>query len=183
MFLKDYLSRKITMADVDEAEAMITAHGLPFHREGFEKIVTRHDGHFPRLIEALPEGMIAPTGTPLVQVRNTDPDFFWLPTFIETALLRAVWYPSTVATVSHGARQIISASLERTCDAPDDVLPFRLHDFGARGATSLEQAGIGGVAIWSVSWAPILSAHSSMRAGSITRIWPASRSPPPSTRP
>ena len=146
MFLKDYLARKITMADVDEAEAMITAHGLPFHREGFEKIVTRHDGHFPLLIEALPEGMVAPTGTPLVQVRNTDPDFFWLPTFIETALLRAVWYPSTVATVSHGARQIISASLERTCDTPDEVLPFRLHDFGARGATSLEQAGIGGVA-------------------------------------
>ncbi|MBU2605057.1 MAG: DUF5598 domain-containing protein, partial [Alphaproteobacteria bacterium] len=146
MFLKDYLSRKITMADVDEAEEMITAHGLPFHRAGFEKIVTRHDGHFPLLIEALPEGMVAPTGTPLVQVRNTDPDFFWLPTFVETALLRAVWYPSTVATVSHGARQIISASLERTCDAPADVLPFRLHDFGARGATSLEQAGIGGVA-------------------------------------
>ena len=146
MFLKQYLSQAVTMADVDEAEEMITAHGLPFNRDGWELLVTRHKGMLPLSIEALPEGALVPTGTPLVQVRNTDPDFFWLPTFIETALLRAVWYPSTVATVSHGARRIIAASLERTCDAPDEVLPFRLHDFGARGTTSMEQAGIGGVA-------------------------------------
>ncbi|MBW3097680.1 nicotinate phosphoribosyltransferase [Pseudohoeflea coraliihabitans] len=146
MFLKEYLSRPVTMADVDEAEEMIRAHGLPFHRQGWELLVTRHDGRLPLLIEALPEGTLAPVGTPLVQVRNTDPDFFWLPTFIETALLRAVWYPSTVATVSHGVRKIIAGSLQRTCDDPAGILPFRLHDFGARGTTSAEQAGIGGVA-------------------------------------
>jgi nicotinamide phosphoribosyltransferase len=146
MFLKEYLARRVTMADVEEADELVTAHGLPFHREGWELLVSRHGGSMPLLIEALPEGMVVPSGTPLVQVRNTDPDFFWLPTFIETALLRAVWYPSTVATVSHAVRQMIAASLERTCETPADVLPFRLHDFGARGATSAEQAGLGGVA-------------------------------------
>lgn len=146
MFLKEYLTRRITMEDVDEADELVTAHGLPFNRDGWELLVSRHGGSFPILIEALPEGSIAPAGTPLVQIRNTDPDFFWLPTFIETALLRAVWYPSTVATVSHNVRRIIGAALERSCDDDGDVLHFRLHDFGARGATSLEQAGIGGVA-------------------------------------
>lgn len=146
MFLKEYLSRTVSMADVDEAEELITAHGLPFHRTGWEKLVERHGGRMPLEIEALPEGTVVPAGVPLVQVRNTDPDFFWLPTFMETALLRAVWYPSTVATVSCEARKIIAASLERTCEDPESVLPFRLHDFGARGTTSLEQAGIGGVA-------------------------------------
>lgn len=146
MFLKEYLTRRITMDDVEEADELVTAHGLPFNRDGWELLVSRHGGSFPILIEALPEGSIAPAGTPLVQIRNTDPDFFWLPTFIETALLRAVWYPSTVATVSHNVRRIIAAALERSCDDDGDVLPFRLHDFGARGATSLEQAGIGGVA-------------------------------------
>lgn len=146
MFLKEYLTRRITMEDVDEADELVTAHGLPFNRDGWELLVSRHGGSFPILIEALPEGSIAPAGTPLVQIRNTDPDFFWLPTFIETALLRAVWYPSTVATVSHNVRRIIAAALERSCDDYGDVLPFRLHDFGARGATSQEQAGIGGVA-------------------------------------
>lgn len=146
MFLKEYLSRRITMADVEEADEMVRAHGLPFNRSGWDTLVTRHGGRFPLLIEALPEGMIVPVGTPLVQVRNTDPDFFWLPTFVETALLRAVWYPSTVATVSYNVRRIITAALEKSCDDYTDVLPFRLHDFGARGATSLEQAGLGGVA-------------------------------------
>ncbi len=146
MFLKEYLTRRVTMADVDEADELVTAHGLPFNRSGWETLVTRHDGRFPLLIEALPEGMVVPAGTPLLQLRNTDPDFFWLPTFIETALLRAVWYPATVATVSYNVRQIITAALEKSCDDYSDVLPFRLHDFGARGATSLEQAGLGGVA-------------------------------------
>ena len=146
MFLKEYLSKPVTTADVDEAEEMITAHGLPFHRSGWDTLVERHGGLLPIMIEALPEGMIVPASTPMVQVRNTDPDFFWLPTFIETALLRAVWYPSTVATVSWHVRQMIAETLNKTCDDPGPILPFRLHDFGARGATSHEQAGLGGVA-------------------------------------
>ncbi|WP_136657868.1 nicotinate phosphoribosyltransferase [Nitratireductor sp. XY-223] len=146
MFLKEYLTRRISTADIDEADELVTAHGLPFNRDGWETLVSRHGGSLPLSIEALPEGSVVPAGTPLVQIRNTDPDFFWLPTFIETALLRAVWYPSTVATVSYYVRQIITEALERSCDDYTDVLPFRLHDFGARGATSLEQAGLGGVA-------------------------------------
>jgi len=146
MFLKEYLSRRVTMADVEEADALVTEHGLPFNRDGWETLITRHDGFMPLLIEALPEGMVVPAGTPLVQLRNTDPDFFWLPTFIETALLRSIWYPATVATVSYNVRKIITAALEKSCDDYSDVLPFRLHDFGARGATSLEQAGLGGAA-------------------------------------
>ena len=146
MFLKEYLARSVTMADVEEADALVTEHGLPFNREGWDLLVTRHGGRMPLLIEALPEGMVVPAGTPLVQLRNTDPDFFWLPTFIETALLRSIWYPSTVATVSYNVRKIITNALERSCDDYSDVLPFRLHDFGARGAASHEQAGLGGVA-------------------------------------
>jgi len=146
MFLMEYLSQPVTRAHIDEAEELVTAHGLPFNRTGWETLVERHGGYLPLMIEALPEGMIVPAGTPMVQVRNTDPDFFWLPTFLETSLLRAVWYPSTVATVSWHVRQMIAEALARTCDDPAPVLPFRLHDFGARGATSQEQAGLGGVA-------------------------------------
>lgn len=146
MFLKRYLAQPVTRAHVEEAEELVVAHGLPFNRTGWEALIDRHGGFLPLTIEALPEGMVAPAGTPLVQLRNTDPDFFWLPTFIETALLRAVWYPSTVATVSWHVRRMIAETLERTCDDPGPILPFRLHDFGARGATSHEQAGLGGIA-------------------------------------
>jgi nicotinamide phosphoribosyltransferase len=43
-------------------------------------------------------------------------------------------------------KQDIRAFLERTCDNPEQELLFRLHDFGARGASSLETAARGGLA-------------------------------------
>jgi nicotinamide phosphoribosyltransferase len=146
MFLKEYLSKPVTMADVDEAEAIVTAHGLPFNREGWTHIVKTHGGFLPLLIEALPEGTLVRRGVPVAQVVNTDPACYWLASYIETALLRAIWYPSTVASNSRKVKQIIQPILEKTCDDPAAVLPFRLHDFGARGTSSFEQAGIGGSA-------------------------------------
>lgn len=146
MFLKEYLSKSVTMKDIDEAEAIVTAHGLPFNREGWTHIVEKHGGFLPLLIEALPEGTLVRRGVPVAQVVNTDPACFWLTSYIETALLRAIWYPSTVASNSRKVKQIIQPVLEKTCDDPASVLPFRLHDFGARGTTSFEQAGIGGAA-------------------------------------
>ena len=145
-FLKRYFTIPITMDMVDEAEEVITAHGLPFNRDGFERIVTKHSGLWPVEIEALPEGMVVPCGIPLVQIRASDDELPWLPSFLETQLLRGVWYPTTVATLSWHARQVISRYLDETCDDPEPVLPFRLHDFGARGTTSKEQSEIGGAA-------------------------------------
>ena len=60
-------------------------------------------------------------------------------------MLRAVWYPSTVASLSYYCKQIIKAGLEKSADNLDN-LPFKLHDFGARGVSSLESAAIGGLA-------------------------------------
>jgi nicotinamide phosphoribosyltransferase len=63
---------------------------------------------------------------------------------LETALLRAVWYGTTVATQSYTIKQVILDYLERTGDPT--TIDFKLHDFGARGVSSLESAGIGGAA-------------------------------------
>jgi nicotinamide phosphoribosyltransferase len=144
--LIDYLARPISQADIDEAEAICAAHGVPFNRAGWQIILDEHGGFLPLEIRALPEGMIVPTGVPLVQVETTDPRLPWLATFIETALLRAVWYPTTVATVSRQCRLIIRAGLERTSDDVEGQLPFKLHDFGARGVSSGESAALGGMA-------------------------------------
>ena len=148
MFLMAYLSRRVAAADIDEAEEIATAHGLPFNRAGWERIITVHGGYLPLEIEALAEGSVVPAGIPLVQVRTTDPELYWLATYVETALLRAIWYPSTVATISHAVKQAIRFALAKSAepDVAKAALPFRLHDFGARGTTSFEQAGIGGLA-------------------------------------
>jgi nicotinamide phosphoribosyltransferase len=145
-FLIDYLARPISQADIDEAEAICAAHGVPFNRAGWQIILDEHGGFLPLEIRALPEGMIVPTGVPLVQVETTDPRLPWLATFIETALLRAVWYPTTVATLSRQCRLIIRAGLDQTSDDPEGQLAFKLHDFGARGVSSGESAALGGMA-------------------------------------
>jgi nicotinamide phosphoribosyltransferase len=61
-------------------------------------------------------------------------------------MLRAIWYPTTVATLSWHAKQIILAALNKSSDDPEAGLPFKLHDFGARGVSSKESAGLGGAA-------------------------------------
>jgi nicotinamide phosphoribosyltransferase len=52
----------------------------------------------------------------------------------------------TVATISWHAKQTIRQFLERTSDDPEGQLPFKLHDFGSRGVSSVESAAIGGAA-------------------------------------
>lgn len=144
-FIKEYLSTPITHQDIDEAETMIQAHGLTFNRAGWERLVDKHHGFLPLRIEAIPEGSIVPVSNVVCQLVNTDPEFYWLPSYIETALLRAIWYPSTVASVSHYCKDIIRDALEKSADDADSLI-FRLHDFGSRGASSHETVALGSLA-------------------------------------
>lgn len=144
-FLKEYLSKPITQADIDEAKIVLSAHGVPFNEAGWQRLLEVHDGYLPLRIQAVPEGMVIPTGQVLCQVVNTDPEFYWLTSYIETTLLRAIWYPTTVASLSYYCKQIIKQGLEKSADTLDS-LPFKLHDFGARGVSSLESASLGGLA-------------------------------------
>ncbi|MDP8161719.1 nicotinate phosphoribosyltransferase [Pasteurella skyensis] len=144
-FIKEYLSKPITLQDIEEAEMVFTAHGEPFNKEGWLKIIEKYQGYLPIKIQAVPEGSVIPTSNVVCQIINTDPEFYWLPSYLETALLRAIWYPSTVASISYYCKQIIKQALEKSADNLDS-LPFKLHDFGARGASSLETVALGGLA-------------------------------------
>lgn len=148
-FIKDYLLTPITREDIQRAENVVRAHGLPFNREGWEIIVDEHDGFLPLTIEAVPEGTVMPTHNVQVQVRLTKDDarLSWLVSYIETCLLRGVWYPSTVATKSRKFKKMIASALLRSSDVPvSEQVMFKLHDFGARGASSGETAMLGGMA-------------------------------------
>ena len=145
MFIKEYLEKPITYDDISEARAVMGAHGVPFNEEGWRYIVQNHNGYLPIEIQAVPEGTPVAMQNALVQVVNTDPECAWLTSYVETALLRAVWYPTTVATVSHSCKQTIARYLDMTADSSEGLV-FKLHDFGARGATTEEAAAIGGAA-------------------------------------
>ena len=144
MVIKEYLCRPITPAMIDQAKAFFTAHGEPFNEAGWRYIVEHHNGYLPVRIRAVPEGSVVPTHNVLVTVECDDPEVFWLASYLETMLLR-VWYPITVATQSWYLRNTIRAYLEKNSDDLTQ-LPFKLHDFGARGVSSAESAAIGGSA-------------------------------------
>ncbi|MEO0376530.1 MAG: nicotinate phosphoribosyltransferase [Cyanobacteria bacterium P01_A01_bin.17] len=143
--LKTYLHQPLEQWMVDEAQAFYQAHGVPFNAEGFTDIVQRLDGRLPVRIRAVPEGSVVPVHNVLMTVESTDPQSFWLVSWLETMLLR-VWYPTTVATQSYYIRQLIYDYLVKTADQPDAEIDFKLHDFGARGVSSCESSGIGGMA-------------------------------------
>jgi nicotinamide phosphoribosyltransferase len=143
-FIKQYLTKPITQADIDIADDIMAAHGEPFNRAGWQYILDKHNGYLPVVIRAVPEGTVVPVKNVLATIENTDPQCFWLTTHLETALLRAIWYPTTVATQSWHIKQVIKDFLERTGDPT--LIDFKLHDFGSRGVSSLESAAIGGAA-------------------------------------
>jgi len=143
--LKGNLEKPVTHADVDEARDFYAAHGEPFNETGWRYIVDAHAGRLPLRVRAVAEGSVVPTHQVLVTIESTDPQAFWLPSYMETLLLR-LWYPVTVATISWQVKQVIRGFLETTSDDVDAQLPFKLHDFGARGVSSSESAAIGGMA-------------------------------------
>jgi len=143
-FIKEYLLDPITQADIDVADEILTAHGEPFNRAGWQYILDKHNGRLPVVIRAVPEGTLVPVKNVLATIENTDPECFWLTTWLETALLRAIWYPTTVATQSYTIKKVILDYLEKTGET--STINFKLHDFGARGVSSFESAGIGGAA-------------------------------------
>ena len=143
-FLKEYLSKPITMEEVDYAEKRFNLHfgsGQVFNRKGWEHIVNVHGGFLPVLIETVPEGPLVPIRNVMMTVENTDPAVPWLTNYLETILCQ-LWYPTTVATISREIKKDIGWYLNETGDIAG--LPFKLHDFGFRGVSSVESAMIGG---------------------------------------
>lgn len=144
-YLEQYLSGQVvTREKIDEADELLAPHfGDPtiFNREAWEYILRKHDGRLPVRIKAVPEGTAVPSFNVLMTIENTDPKCFWLTNYLETLLVQ-VWYGSTVATQSREMRHLIMKYLNRT--GTPELCDFKLHDFGFRGVSSVESAGIGG---------------------------------------
>lgn len=143
--LKRYLAMGIGPLHFAEARQLAGEHfGNTdyFNGDGWQHILNKHGGKLPLHIKAVPEGMVVPTGNVLMTVENTDPDCYWLTNAVES-LLTHVWYSSNVATMSRATKQMIAKWLDHTADSRDG-LDFMLHDFGYRGASGHESAGIGG---------------------------------------
>lgn len=149
-FLKEYLEGTvITEAKVEEAKTFFEGHfgrEDSFNYEGWMRIAKEFDGKLPLKIRAVPEGTTVPGRNVLFTVENTHPDFYWLTNYMET-ILAQVWYPTTIATNSRLIREIVTEYNKETSDSDaNEVANFQVHDFGFRGVSSVETAGLGGSA-------------------------------------
>jgi len=145
--LKRHLCRRVTLDMIDEAEEILSTHfgsKSIFNRAGWEYIVNELDGKIPIRVCAVPEGSVVPVKNVLFTVESTDEKVPWVANYFE-ALLVQTWYPSTVATSSYAQKKILKQFTDETSDVPDK-LEYQLHDFGCRGVSSMETAGIGGCA-------------------------------------
>jgi len=156
MFIKEFIEDvAITQEELDEAfEYLGTKLGVfgredVFDKSKFQYIIDVHGGRLPVLIKAVPEGTVVGVKNVLVTIENTDPNCYWLTNFLETIMMQ-VWYPITVATLSHEVKKIVREYFQKTSDLPenimDTVIEFVLNDFGFRGVSSVQSAGIGGSA-------------------------------------
>lgn len=148
-YIKKYLQgRVVTHQKIMQAKNFWDQHLGPghFNTEGWLHILNTHSGHLPVLIKAVPEGTSVPTGNVLLTIENTDPEVPWLTNYLETLLLQ-IWYPITVGTLSREIKKNLLKYLNVTTDYDDkqckEVLSFNLHDFGFRGVSSVESAGLG----------------------------------------
>lgn len=143
--LQQYLTQRISEHHVEHAERFFNVHMGPglFNTEGWMYIAKELGGKLPLEIRAVPEGTVVPTSNVLMTVENTDDRCYWLTNYLETLLVQT-WYPTTVATVSRETKKLILKYLELTGDP--SLIDFKLHDFGFRGVSSVESAGLGAAA-------------------------------------
>uniref|UniRef100_A0A8B9ZV61 Nicotinamide phosphoribosyltransferase n=1 Tax=Anas zonorhyncha TaxID=75864 RepID=A0A8B9ZV61_9AVES len=142
--LNKYLKGKVvTKEKIKEAKEVYREHFQDdvFNEKGWNYILEKYDGHLPIEIKAVPEGSVIPRGNVLFTVENTDPECYWLTNWIETILVQS-WYPITVATNSREQKKILAKYLLETSGSLEG-LEYKLHDFGYRGVSSQETAGIG----------------------------------------
>lgn len=145
-YIKKYLMKPITLRDIYQAHDLAKEHGVPFNLYGWMHILNQYDGYLPVKIKAVKEGTLVPTQNVLFTIESTDRYVPWVAGFLETLLLK-VWYPSNIATRSYYVKKLIQRYWDFSVDESEMFgINFSFHNFGDRGSSSTESAGIGGMA-------------------------------------
>ena len=109
-----------------------------------EHIKALHDiGYLPIKIKALPEGVLVPMRVPILTIKNTKPEFFWLTNYLETLMSNILWKPITSATTAYVYRKEFERHAKLT-GSPKDFIDWQGHDFSARGMSGVEDMCMSG---------------------------------------
>jgi nicotinamide phosphoribosyltransferase len=109
-------------------------------------------GYLPILIKALDEGTLSPVGhnqqmgVPQLSIVNTNPEFFWLPNFLESIMSSSLFLPTTSATSAYLYKKELVRHARKTGYLTDlQSLGFSMHDFSMRGMALSEAALVSGM--------------------------------------
>jgi nicotinamide phosphoribosyltransferase len=97
-------------------------------------------GYLPVVIKALDEGTIITPKIPILTIKNTLPEFFWLPNYLETLISSLLWKPLHSASMSYGYRKILNKYTKETDPSNLWLVDFQAHDFSFRGMQHPESA-------------------------------------------
>ena len=103
-----------------------------------------HDlGYLPLKIKAIKEGSRVNFGIPVMSIRNTVPEFYWLTNYLETVISNLTWKVATNATIANEYRNIVEHYGDKTgTDA--FTRSIQCHDFSMRGMSEPEDSARAG---------------------------------------
>lgn len=93
-------------------------------------------GYLPIEIKAIPEGHEVDVRIPVLTIKNTLPEFFWLTNYLETLLSAELWPVATSSTIAFNYRVLCELYSELTCD-DNSHITWQAHDFSARGSMGM----------------------------------------------
>ncbi|UPW35827.1 putative nicotinate phosphoribosyltransferase [Pseudomonas phage EM] len=114
--------------------------------EAVEQLRALHKlGYLPLELKSLDEGLSVNMGVPVLTIKNTLPEFYWLVNYHETLISAMTWKTATNATIAaeYAAMGRHYANLTGCYD--DFLLSVQFHDFSARGMSGIEDAARSGV--------------------------------------
>lgn len=95
-------------------------------------------GYLPIEAKALPEGTLVPMGVPVLTIKNTLPEFYWITNFLETLISNLLWKPMTSATIAHQYKKNLTKWALKTDEKNVGFVEFQGHDFSMRGLDSID---------------------------------------------
>ena len=138
MYANDFFARPKAKVCGEAKEYLSSYLGTDYDVSHFEAL---HDlGYLPIEIKALDEGTIIDEKIPVFTIKNTHPDFFWLPNFLETLISSLIWKPIHSASLAYGYKNLLLSHARKTDKDNLGFVDFQGHDFSFRGMQHPESA-------------------------------------------
>ena len=153
-FNKNFFNRNFEYCECEIREVLEL--GLGYDEELIEPTINAlrslHElGYLPVEINGVLEGTLVPMGVPCVEIKSTNPEFFWVGQALEASLSAAIWQPMVSATIAREYRKIARDAKNATVEPTIDERTF-MCDFSMRGQESNESAVKASVAWLTSMW-------------------------------